>query len=480
MSLPRRDSAKPLANIGKRFDMIARTLLAAWLALALPCAAVASSDAEPPAPAGAGVDVERYVLQLRPDLDSGRLSARQRIVARVLEDGLRAVEFDAGDLEVRSVSHGGESLEFVRQQRRLRILLSSPVRAGERLELDLSYIGEPKHGLQFHPARREMYTIFSTSQWMVCVDAPAERAALDLELILPRDLRVAASGRPSRVREVEGEDGLRAHRWLQAEAVPSFVYGFAAAPYREVEERASGVRLRYLSIDQDEMRLSRTFADTRDMLRFFERRAGFSYRGDYAQVLVASTVGQEMAGLAVVSEAYGAKVLDDPQNRALLAHELAHQWWGVSVTCRDWGHFWLNEGFANFMAAAWLEHRFGAQAYRDQVEGWERRIERLRNEGADRSVVYARWFRPSANDRAVVYQKGAYVLHRLRLHLGERDFWRGIRAYTRAHRGRSVVTADFRRAMEQTSGRDLGDFFAEWVDGPAAVDAQVPEISPQG
>ena len=461
---------------------LVRILLAAWLAVSCPHEAAAASDApvQVPAAAGAGVDVERYVVQLRPDLDSGRLSARQRIVARVLEDGLRAVEFDAGDLDVQSVSRDGDALAFTREERRLRIQLAAPARAGERLELGIIYTGQPKHGLQFHPARRELYTIFSTSQWMICVDAPSERAALDLELILPRDLRVAANGRQTQVRDVQGDAGLRAHRWLQAAPVPSFTYGFAAAPYHESVERLSGVRLRYLSIEQDVPRLSQTFADTRDMLRFFERRAGFAYRGDYAQALVASTVGQEMAGLAVVSERYGAKVLEDPQNRALLAHELAHQWWGVSVTCHDWGHFWLNEGFANFMAAAWLEHRFGEEAYREQVEGWERRLQRLRDDNADRSLVYARWYRPTANDRAVVYQKGAYVLHRLRQHLGERDFWRGIRAYTRAYRGRSVVTADFRRVMEKTSGRDLGDFFAEWVDGPG-VSAEVPaEVSRQG
>lgn len=458
-----------------------RVLLALWLAVSLSGPLCLASDAPPPVATGAGVDIERYVLQLRPDLDSGRLSAHQRIEARVLQDGLRSVEFDAGDLDVRSVSRDGQALQFVREERRLRVALATPARAGERLELRIAYSGQPKHGLQFHPARREMYTIFSTSQWMICVDAPSERAALELELFLPSDLRVAANGRQLQVRDVQGEDGLRAHRWVQAAPVPSFLYGFAAAPYREAEQRLPGVRLRYLSIDQDEASLLRTFADTRDMLRFFERRGGFAYRGDYAQALVASTVGQEMAGLAVVSEAYGAKVLEDPQNRALLAHEVAHQWWGVAVTCHDWGHFWLNEGFANFMAAAWLEHRFGAQAYRDQVEGWERRLERLRAEGADRALVYARWYRPTANDRAVVYQKGAYALHRLRLHLGERAFWKGIRAYTRAHRGRSVVTADFRLAMERASGRDLGDFFAEWVDGPAVPAAPAAaDASPQG
>jgi aminopeptidase N len=100
-------------------------------------------------------------------------------------------------------------------------------------------------------------------------------------------------------------------------------------------------------------------------------------------------------------------------------------------------------------------------------------LQRLRADGADRSLVYARWFRPSGDDRAVVYQKGAFVLHQLRLHLGERAFWQGIRAYTRAHRDSSVTTSDFRRAMERSSGRDLGPFFAEWVEGP------VPTIAAQ-
>ncbi len=413
---------------------------------------------------GAGLDIERYEVRLHPDIDAGTLAGSQRILARVLTDGLRTATFDAGELTVLSVHREGVVLAFEREERQLRIRLPESARTGDRLDLQIVYTGRPKHGLQFQPARRELYTVFSTSQWMICVDAPAERAAFDLELVLPRALRVVANGRAIAQRDLD--DGLRAHRWRLSEPVPSFLYGFAAAPYHEVLEKVGRVALRYLSVDQDEAQLRRTFADTRDMLLFFERRAGFAYRGDYTQVLVASTVGQEMAGLAVVSESYGAKVLDDPQNRALLAHELAHQWWGVSVTCRDWGHFWLNEGFANFMAAAWLEHRFGEAAYRAQVDGWERRLQRLRADGADRSLVYERWFRPSADDRAVVYQKGAYVLHQLRLHLGERAFWRGIRAYTRAHRDSSVTTSDFRRAMERSSGRDLGPFFAEWVEGP--------------
>jgi len=100
---------------------------------------------------------------------------------------------------------------------------------------------------------------------------------------------------------------------------------------------------------------------------------------------------------------------------------------------------------------------------------WKRRLDKLRADGKDHALVYASWSRPSADDRAVVYQKGAYVLHLLREELGERAFWRGIRAYTRAHYGHSVVTSDFRQAMERASGRDLSGFFARWVEPGEAM-----------
>jgi aminopeptidase N len=234
-----------------------------------------------------------------------------------------------------------------------------------------------------------------------------------------------------------------------------------------VTTRGAGVNLRYLATELDEEELRRIFADTGDMLRFFGRRAGIRYRGTYTQVLVAKTIGQELAGFALMSEAYGRDVLEDATAEALIAHEVAHQWWGNMVTCRDWNHFWLNEGFASFMAAAYLQHRFGEEEYRKQVDGWRRRLDKLREAGTDRPMVFTRWVEPSADDRAVIYQKGAYILHLLRGELGERAFWGGIQAYTRAHYGRSVTTVDFQRAMERFSGRDLSTFFAHWVDGIA-------------
>jgi aminopeptidase N len=133
------------------------------------------------------------------------------------------------------------------------------------------------------------------------------------------------------------------------------------------------------------------------------------------------------------------------------------------VTCRNWSHFWLNEGFANFMAAAYMQHKFGDTEYRKYVDSWRTRLDKLRETGSDHSLVYDNWDKPSADDRAVVYKKGAYVLHLLREELGERAFWKGIRAYTRTNYGRSVTTEDFKQAMEHASKRDLTAFFYQWI-----------------
>jgi len=222
--------------------------------------------------------------------------------------------------------------------------------------------------------------------------------------------------------------------------------------------------LRYAGEGFSPDELSRVFRDTPDMLEFFTRRAGVPYPADsYTQVLVASTSGQEASGFSLLSDAYGRAILDDPAAISLIAHELAHQWWGNLVTCRDWTHFWLNEGFATFMAAAYDEERFGREAYLKDIERAHVRYEAVRETGGDRPLVFPDWNHPTAGDRTLVYQKGAYVLHLLREHVGYDRFWAGIRRYTAAHAGGSVTTDDFKRSMEEASGVSLSAFFDTWV-----------------
>jgi hypothetical protein len=115
------------------------------------------------------------------------------------------------------------------------------------------------------------------------------------------------------------------------------------------------------------------------------------------------------------------------------------------------------------MAAAYDEHRFGRSAYERDIDAARARYEQVRKTSGDRPLVFPSWDRPTADDRVIVYQKGAYVLHRLREMLGDGPFWTGIRHYTRRYQGQAVTTPDFQRAMEASTGTDLSAFFATWV-----------------
>jgi len=422
--------------------------VALWLAGTAPCGA-----AQPER----GFDVLHYSVSLAPDLNARSVSGLAAVTLRAT--GVPGeLLFDAGELEVTRVSVDGKAAIFVKEGRSLRVVLPRAMRNNERRTVSIAYRGTPRTGLQFHPERGEMYTIFSTSQWMPCVDAPDERATLELFLRLPAGMKAVATGR-----ELPPTEGGAVRHWRLDTPAPSYIYGFAAGRYMEERQEVRGMSLRYLSTDRTPEELLRIFQDTGDMLQFFEDRAGLRFGSTYIQVLVNRTVGQEMAGLSAMSESYGLQVRDDPAEVTLMAHEAAHQWWGNLLTARNWNHFWLNEGFATFMAAAYVEHHLGADAYARQVEGWSRRLEKLRADGKDKPLVFSDWNAPTADDRAVVYQKGAYVLHLLRQDLGDEVFWRGLRAYTRAYAGTSVETAEFKSSMEKTTGRDLTAFFSKWV-----------------
>ena len=424
--------------------------LAATLLLA---GATASTQVAP-------IDVQHYRVRLQPDIAAGTLRGEEDVRLCLLGDG-DTVVLDAGALSVDSVSLGKQALTTSRNGNTLAITLPRSHRAGACVALHLRYSGKSSYGLQMHPERRQAYTIFSTSQWMPANDAPSDRATLDLEVTLPGGLQAIGTGVAQPVRHAEES---ATHRWRLRQPMPSYLYGFAAGPFARVQFDANGIHHEWLGDGFDDAQLRRIFADTPAMLAFFADKAGVAYpHRTYSQALVADTVGQELAGMALVSEVYGREVLDDETREGLIAHEAAHQWWGNGVTNLDWRQFWLNEGITTFMAAAWLQHRFGDAAYEAQVERWRVRVEKLRADGKDKPLVFPDWTKPSGDDRAVVYTKGAYAMHLLREQLGEEAFWKGLRAYTKAHMGKTATTADLQQAMQVASGRDLSAFFREWA-----------------
>lgn len=402
-------------------------------------------------------DVLHYSATLEPDIASKSVRGSVRI--RFSTDS-QQVELNCGDLTIDAVRFAKTPLKFVVRDRLLSVSLPSRTTRAQEIEID--FHGTPKFGIRFIPDRQQVYTIFSTSQWMVCVDDPSDKATLTLKLILPASLTPIANGQL--VSEHALPNNKRASEWTQKTPIPTYIFGFTAGPFHVVREKHGNVEFQYLATNFTETEVRRIFRDTPDMLNFFEDRAGIKYSDKtYTQVLAAGDVAQEMSSFAALRETYGKEVLENEQAQWLGAHEFAHQWWGNMVTCVDWKHFWLNEGIATFIAAAYLEHRFGRAAYMREIEENRANYEKVRAAGKDKSLVFPDWDHPTSEDRTLVYDKGSYVLHLLREEMGERAFWNGLRLFTRRHFGKSVVTSDFVNAMEEANGKSLKEFFAKWV-----------------
>src|SRR6185369_11074767 len=338
------------------------------------------------------------------------------------------------------VREGKAPLEFSVSNHKLRASLRPGIR-----QIQIDFHGTPKYGIRFFPERQQVYTIFSTSQWLVCVDDPSDKATLTFKLILPDQLKAVANGDLVSQRELPNDR--RVLEFRQSAPIPTYIIGFAVGPFQVVTEKRRNVELQYFATGYTTTDVHRIFRDTPDMLEFFEDHAGVKYADKtYTQVLASGGVEQEMSSFTALKEVYGKQVLDNEQEQWLGAHEFAHQWWGNMVTCRNWNHFWLNEGMATFMAAAYLEHRFGRAAYMREIDSNRTAYEKVRDAGKDKSLVFPDWNHPTREDRTLVYDKGAYVLHLLREQMGERAFWNGIKLFTRRYFGKSVITSDFTAA----------------------------------
>jgi aminopeptidase N len=418
----------------------------------------AQSDALP-----SSFDVIHYAAQIEPDMAVKAIKGKVKIRFVSLVAGSAEIRLNAGVLEIDAVYENKSALKFERKDNLLNISLPRPAKLNEKREIEIEYHGTPKYGIRFFPEQNQIYTVFSTSQWMPCVDAPSDRATFQLNLITPKDFKTVGNGRF--VKQTDLPDNKISSVWEQKNPIPTYIFGFAAGNFREVNENYKGINLRYLVSPQfSEKETKQIFRDSPDMLDFYESKAGVGYADkQYTQILATGGVQQEMSGFAAMNDDYGRGVLENERENWLGAHEFSHQWWGNMVTNLNWNHFWLNEGMASFMVAAYKEHRFGREEYLNEIGKMRVRYERVRDAGKDKSLVFPDWNNPSREDRSIVYNKGGYVLHLLREEMGDAAFWKGIRKYTQKNWGKSVTTNDFQQAMQKASASDLSAFFNKWV-----------------
>jgi aminopeptidase N len=410
---------------------------------------------------GPDFDVRDYRLVLTPSLDDGSVKGREQITLVSLRDGLQEVSFSGNALTV--VSDGGAAAGVERRGDLWIVRLKRPLARGARAVVALRFSGKPARGLVVGPT--SIHTDYFACDWMICNQGrPGDKATFDLNLFLPPTYRpAAASGQMGRVMYNRG-DALVRHHVRLARPYSSYLYGFAAGRLTGAVflDGPDGIRAFSDVVGPDQLRA--TLGETGDMRRFYQEKAGVPYpASSYTELVVAGDAAQESAGYSTLGWDTLSAVLKDPQEDWLAAHELAHQWWGNLVTCASWDDFWLNEGIASFMVAAWKEHRWGRPAYDREMALFRARVGKARAAGVDVPLTFHGPYPSLSLKRAITYSKGALFMDALRREMGEAAFWAGVKRYTRAHAGGAADSHDFQKAMQAESDKPLGPLFDAWV-----------------
>ena len=426
------------------------------------------------------VVVTHIDLDLVPDLDAQSLNGVATTSFTVLDEPIAQLTFDAVDLRVDAVSLDGKAkLSFENGSRATSVTFDPPLEPGSAHTVAFTYrTAKPRLGLFFvepNEAYPELVRhAWTQSQdenaryWFPCLDYPHAKQSTTTRVTVPKGQFALANGALVS-REDHGEKTVFAYR----QDVPHSTYlmTLVVGPFAEISQGNAGQRhvpVWYYVLPGREADGERAFANTPRMIDVFEERTGQAYPyARYSQIAVSEFIFGGMENTSATTQTdrtlHDERAHIDFSSDPLVSHELAHQWFGDLLTCRDWSHAWLNEGFATYFECVWREADLGHDEYLFDVYQC---VMAYLDEDSDRyrrPIVCNRYRDPIELFDRHLYQKGGAVLHMLRGALGDARFWRSIRHYVHANAQRNVETIDLIRAIEEATGRNMRSFFDQWV-----------------
>jgi aminopeptidase N len=424
------------------------------------------------------VDVEHIDLYAVPDIEAATLQARCTTTVRALDEDVAQIELDAVDLQIESVERDGRAQPFVHRGNRLEIRFEPALKAGERASFEIAYrVDHPRHGMFFVrdtpevPRTPHVWTQCQDQNaryWFPCFDYPHEKQTTSMMIVVQNGQFALSNGELVDRRE---EDGRTVYLYRQNVPHSTYLVTMVAGPFVELDFGTAGSRrvpvLGFVLPGREEDG-RRAFGNTPRMIDFFEEKIGTPYPyARYSQIAVSDFIFGGMENTSATTQTdltlHDAVAHLDFSSDPLVAHELAHQWFGDLLTCRDWSQAWLNEGFATFFECLWREEDLGYDEYLyDVFTGLERYIDEDRRRYS-RPIVCNRYRDPIELFDRHLYEKGAAVLHMLRGELGDARFFRSIARYVAQNAQRNVETIDLIRAIEESTGRNMRGFFDRWV-----------------
>lgn len=424
---------------------------------------------------------EHVALDLDVDVARALIAGSATLTLRPLVPELAEIELDARELRIKGArlvksGRAGKRLRLRHDAGRLVVRLDRAYVPDETVTIAIDYAAQPRTGFWFvrpdraYPARRAQAWSQGQAEdsafWFPVHDHPNDKFTSEIRVTADSALRTVANGRL--VAKARSADGLKTRwHWQHDRPQPAYLVSLVVAPYVETRGKSEGVPLRFYAFEGQARAAKRLYGRTGDMMRVFTGLFGPYPWREYSQVVVSEYTwgGMENTGATTLTEK---ALLDeraalDVSYEGLVSHELAHQWWGDLVTCRGWHHNWLNEAWATF-----CENLYDEIAHGEDAATWDR-IQKYSQYVAQDLAQYRR---PIVTDRYGIamdlfdrhaYEKGSLVLTMLRDELGDEAFFRGARLHLERHAHRFADTHEFRRALEDASGRDLNWFFDQWV-----------------
>ncbi len=411
------------------------------------------------------------------DFPNKSVSGRVLSTLNPINDGLAQIVFDAADLEVASVRLGDSNLDFRREGEKLYITLPEPAQAGQELTLEITYSVTPRRGLYFVAPEPEypnkVTHVWTQGQdtdnhyWLPCFDAPNQKSTTELRVVVPEDFFALSNG-VMQENSHNAENKTRTFHWKQNVPHSSYLITLAAGPFSEIADKWEDIPVPYYVLPGREEEARISLGRTRDMVEFFSKNIGVRYPYEkYATVCVQDFIfgGMENTSATTLTETtlHDKRADQDYSSEPLVAHELAHQWFGDLLTCRDWSNGWLNEGFATYFEALWTEHSLGRDEFIYEMHSNAQTYLQEDKTHYRRPLVAYTFNQPIDLFDRHLYEKGSLVLHMIRYLLGEAGWWKAINHYVTKNRGQNVISADFERAIEEATGRNLQYFFEQWV-----------------
>lgn len=424
-----------------------------------------------PGMGNSGYDALHYALDLSVDVISNTITGTTTISARADHD-LQSFNLDLEWLTVKSVEVNGAAASFEHKGRELTITPAAMLKSGEEFTATVAYGGVPGKPSEGGATPAEGWTHYDkgiyvageptgADTWYPVNDHPCDKAAYSFKVSVPKPYVVAANGL---LQKTTDEGGGRTYYFEEQYPMASYLVTVDIGQFeREESKGPNGLAIRNYFPDDLDAETKAQFAKTPQMIEYFSTLFGPYPFDVYGGVVVDSNIGFaiETQTMSLFSRNVGLGRIGAGE---VLSHELAHQWFGDSVSLAQWKDIWLNEGFATYASWLWLEHSQGKSAFDQQVR-------EMYNEVKDEGLPPPG--DPPADDlfNPGVYLRGALTLHALRVKVGDDSFFQILKTYADRYKYGNASTEDFIRVAEEVRGQKLDEVFKAWL-----YDTQLPDL----